>query len=154
MWHLATFKISVSLMFEQKKKKRFFYRISELMLPTLIQRYDKTNYFISRTKCYRLSGAKFYDCINTIYPFIKPFLDNKMSIFDEYGDFKENCYTFQGGNSVKIVLPPSEKRVYYKSNIKNNKNRLLFRSGFVHSRANRKSQKLSLLYKITKWQKI
>ena len=30
-------------------------------------------------------GATFYDCINTIYQFIKPFLDNKMSIFGEYG---------------------------------------------------------------------
>ena len=29
-----------------------------------------------------------YDCINTIYQFIKPFLDNKMSIFEEYGAFK------------------------------------------------------------------
>ena len=35
----------------------------------------------------RLSGAIFYDCINTIYLFIKPFLDNKMSIFDEYESF-------------------------------------------------------------------
>ena len=29
-----------------------------------------------------------YDCINTINQFIKPFLDNKMSIFEEYGAFK------------------------------------------------------------------
>ena len=28
-----------------------------------------------------------YDCINTIYQFIKPFLDNKMSIFEEYEPF-------------------------------------------------------------------
>ena len=33
------------------------------------------------------SGATFYDCISTIYQFIKPFLDNKMSIFEEYIDF-------------------------------------------------------------------
>ena len=39
-------------------------------------------------KFYRLSGATFYDCINTIYQFIKPFLDDKMSIFEEYGAFK------------------------------------------------------------------
>ena len=40
-------------------------------------------------KFYRLSGAIFYDCINIIYQFtcIKPFLDNKMSIFEEYGAF-------------------------------------------------------------------
>ena len=41
------------------------------------------------TKIFRLSGAEFYDCINTIYQFIKPFLDNKMSIFEEYAAFKE-----------------------------------------------------------------
>ena len=35
-----------------------------------------------------LSGAIFYDCINTIYEFIKPFMDNTMSIFEEYGAFK------------------------------------------------------------------
>ena len=39
-------------------------------------------------KFYRLSGATFYDCVNTIYQFIKPFLDNKMPIFEEYGAFK------------------------------------------------------------------
>ena len=36
-------------------------------------------------KFYRLSGATFYNFINTIYQFIKPFVDNKMSIFEEYG---------------------------------------------------------------------
>ena len=35
-----------------------------------------------------LSGATFYDNIYTIYQFIKPFLDNKMSIFEDYGAFK------------------------------------------------------------------
>ena len=40
-------------------------------------------------KFYRLSGATFYDCIiNTMYQFIKPFLDDTMSIFEEYGAFK------------------------------------------------------------------
>ena len=67
-----------------------FYRISELKLATLIQRYDK-NHFISRTRdkltFYRLSGAAFYDCINTIYQFTKTLLDNKMSTFEECGAF-------------------------------------------------------------------
>ena len=40
-------------------------------------------------KFYRLSGATFYDYINTIDQFIKSFLDNKMSIFEEYGAFKD-----------------------------------------------------------------
>ena len=39
-------------------------------------------------KFYRQSGATFYDCINTIYQFSKPFLDKKMSVFEEYGAFK------------------------------------------------------------------
>ena len=39
-------------------------------------------------KFYRQSGATFYDRINTIYQFIKPFLDKKMSTFEEYGAFK------------------------------------------------------------------
>ena len=42
----------------------------------------------TRLKFYRLSGVIFYDCINTIYQIIKPFLDNRMSIFEEYGAFK------------------------------------------------------------------
>ena len=69
-----------------------FYRIFELMLPTFIQRYNKKvisfliqfkNERLFELKFYRLSDATFYDYINTIYQFIKPFLDNKMSIFEE-----------------------------------------------------------------------
>ena len=41
-----------------------------------------------KLKFYRPSGTTFYDCINTIYKFIKPFLGNKLSIFEEYGTFK------------------------------------------------------------------
>ena len=55
------------------------------MLATLIQRYDnKSSHFKNerQLKFYRLSGATFYDCINTI--FIKLFLDNKMSVFEEF----------------------------------------------------------------------
>ena len=62
------------------------------MLATLIQRYDKNSFHFKKRdslKFYKLSGATFYDCINTIYQFIKPFLDNKMSIFEEYGAFKK-----------------------------------------------------------------
>ena len=42
-----------------------------------------------KLKFYRLSDATFYDRVNTTYQFIKPFLDNKMSIFEEYGAFNE-----------------------------------------------------------------
>ena len=61
------------------------------MLATIIQRYEKNHFIfdpVQELKFYRLSGATFYDCIiNTIYQFIKHFLDNEMSIFDEYGTF-------------------------------------------------------------------
>ena len=64
-----------------------FYGISELMLPTLIQtqRYDKKSFHFfliqfkkgDKLNFYRQSYATFYDCINTIYQFIEPFLDLK-----------------------------------------------------------------------------
>ena len=39
-------------------------------------------------KFYRLSDATLFDRINTMYQFIKPFLDKKkMSIFEDYGVF-------------------------------------------------------------------
>ena len=42
MWYLTTCKISVSLLFlKWIKNEMIFYRISELILATLIQRYDK-----------------------------------------------------------------------------------------------------------------
>ena len=47
-------------------------------------------------KFYRLSDATFYDCINTIYYFIKHFLDKKkMSTFEEYGAF-DYCSLWSG----------------------------------------------------------
>ena len=91
MWHLSAVKISVSLSFlNWIKNKMIFYHISELMLATLIQRYNKKSFHFKneRLKFYRLSSVPFYDCINTIYQFIKTFFDKKMSIFEEYGAFK------------------------------------------------------------------
>ena len=41
---------------------------------------------------YRLPGATFYDCINTIYQFIKHILDSKNSILGEYGAFNSLPY--------------------------------------------------------------
>ena len=98
MRHLTACKISVNLpVLNRIKNEMIFSGISELMLATIIQRYDKKSFhFLSKSrtrdllKFYRLSGATFYDCINTIYQFITPFLDNKMSIFEEYGAFKTN----------------------------------------------------------------
>ena len=57
------------------------------MLPTLIQRYNKDHFIFdpvqkggTKLKFYRLSDATFYDRINTIYLFIKPFLEKKCLI--------------------------------------------------------------------------
>ena len=58
-------------------------------------------------KFYRLSDATFYDCINTIYQFIKPFLDNKMSIFEKYGAI--NSFTAIGDdNTLANSVNPDE----------------------------------------------
>ena len=88
MWHLTASKISVSLSFVNWiKNEMIFYRISELMLATLIQRYDKKSFhFTNEALTEILLGVMchIFNCIYTIYVFIKPFLDNKMSIFEEY----------------------------------------------------------------------
>ena len=47
-------------------------------------------------KLYRLSDAIFYDYNNTIYQFIKPFLDKKY-VFEEYGAFISSCPLLQSG---------------------------------------------------------
>ena len=53
------------------------------MLPTLVQRYDKNEFIFDPVetretlKFYRLSDATFYNRINIIYQFIKPFFDKK-----------------------------------------------------------------------------
>ena len=73
-----------------------FYCFSELMLPTLIKRYDKKkkNTFLIQFKNQRLTEilqavrCHIYDRIKNIYQFIKSFLDKKMSVFEEYGAFK------------------------------------------------------------------
>ena len=56
------------------------------MLSTFIQRYDKSSRFLSSSKTrdklkfYRLSEVTFYDHIDTLYRFIKPFLNKKCLI--------------------------------------------------------------------------
>ena len=69
MWHMTAYKNSVSLAFlNWIKNEMIFYHISEFMLATLIQRYDKKSFhFYPVQKCeanwifYRLSDATFYD---------------------------------------------------------------------------------------------
>ena len=52
---------------------RFFLPISELMLATLIERYYKKSFHFKSKRLTEMSNATFYDCINTIYQYIKPF---------------------------------------------------------------------------------
>ena len=79
MWHLTACKISVCLSFlNWIENEMIFYRISELILATLLQRYDKKSFhFKNKRITEMLSDATFYDCINTIYQFIKHLLANK-----------------------------------------------------------------------------
>ena len=86
MCHLTACEISVSLsVLNWIKNEMIFYRISELMLATLILRYDKHFLFSSQLKFYRLSGATLYDHM-IIYQDIKPFFDNNKP--KEDGAFK------------------------------------------------------------------
>ena len=58
-------------------------------------------------KLYRLSGATFYDCIYTIYQFSKPLLENKMSVFEDYGTFNVWFNTFglaRRGSTIRFHL--------------------------------------------------
>ena len=85
IWQPVKFQL-VSHFLTGSKMKWLFYIISELMSATLILRYDKQSFHFwssSRTRDkLKFYSATFYDCINTIYQFTKPFLDNKMSIFE------------------------------------------------------------------------
>ena len=63
-----------------------------------------------------LSGATFYDCINTMYQFIKTFLDNKMSIFEGYGAFKIDIPYFKRETFRIISWTVSSDNVVKESN--------------------------------------
>ena len=99
MWQVTACKISVSLSFlKWIKSEIIFYRISELMLPILIQRYVKNHFILIRFKNEKLTenftGFQVPHFM-IIYQFIKPFLDNKMSIFEEYGAFNMTGYIWK-----------------------------------------------------------
>ena len=80
------------------------------MLPTLIQRYNRKPFHFliqfkirDKLKIYRLSDATFYDRINTIQQFIKPFTDKKkMSIFEVYGAFNGLVF-YVPFNIIKVI---------------------------------------------------
>ena len=116
MWQVTACKISVSLSFlKWIKSEIIFYRISELMLPILIQRYVKNHFILIQFKNEKLTenftGFQVPHFM-IIYQFIKPYLDNKMSIFEEYDCiYLENSAIFyQGDNLRDFVFCFSEKR--------------------------------------------
>ena len=54
--------------------KGFFYRISELMLATLTQKFDKKSFHFKNGRLTEiLQDVRCYDCVNTIFQFTKPF---------------------------------------------------------------------------------
>ena len=87
------------------------------MLAIVIQRYDKKSFHFKKERLTEiLQAVTFYDCINAIYLFIKPFLDNETSNFEEYGAFKmeqkikkriksESVYILQGCFETMISWP-------------------------------------------------
>ena len=85
MWHRTACKISVSLSF---LKCNDFYRISELMLPLLVQRNDE-NHFIFDPVQKRESNSNFTGCqmphfMIILIQLIKPFLDKKYGPFNTH----------------------------------------------------------------------
>ena len=66
----------------------------------------KKNHFTLTTrdslKVYRLSGAIFYDCMNTIYKFIKPVLGNKMFILRNMEPLNK-CYVWRCERDLRIT---------------------------------------------------
>ena len=65
------------------------------MLAALIQRHNKKIFWIQfknerLTEILQAVIRHVNDRINTTYNLTKPFLDNKMSIFEEYGAFKQS----------------------------------------------------------------
>ena len=97
MWHLAACKISVGLSF---LKWNDFYRISELMLATLIQGYDKKNHFsfdpVQKWEAsWNFTGCQMPHFMIVLIPYINLLNlswinTNKKHVFffEEYGAFK------------------------------------------------------------------
>ena len=94
-WH----RVKVQLVSRSWNEMTF---IVSLMLPTLIQGYDKKKSFHfwssskkrDEMKFYRLPEATFYDCINTIYQFIKPFVEKTNVYFWGIWSLQEQLWTY------------------------------------------------------------
>ena len=91
MWHLTACKISVSLSFLNWIKNEmifFYYRISELMLATLIQRYKIISFNLNFIGC----QVPHFMIVLTPYINLLNFSWIQMSIREEYEAFKAESY--------------------------------------------------------------
>ena len=86
MWHMTACKISVSLSFlKWVKNEMNFYRISELMLETLIQRHDKKIIsFQERETNWNFTGYQVSHVMIVLMPYI-----NLLNLSWEYGALNE-----------------------------------------------------------------
>ena len=86
-----------------------FYRTSELMLTTLIQRYDKKENDFDpvheRETNWNFTGCQVHYFMIVLILF-KPFLDNKMSIFEECGVLKRKDFAHSGSKSFLFWVDP------------------------------------------------
>ena len=86
MWLLTVCKISVSLSFLNWNKNEMIFIVPYVANFNSEIQYEIISFQELRDclKFYRLSSATFYDYI---YQFIKPFLENKMPVFEKYAAF-------------------------------------------------------------------
>ena len=86
MWHLTACKIPVSLVFELDQNRNNFLSYLWINVGNINSEiWWKIISFQERETKWNFIGCQAPH--NTIYQFIKPFLDDKMSIFEEYGAF-------------------------------------------------------------------
>ena len=64
-------------------------------------------------KFYRLSGATFYDYVNTIYQFIEPFLDNEMSILRNMELLRLKFRVNKSGLNPTVLFLPTVPRRFF-----------------------------------------
>ena len=71
MWHLTACKISVGLSFLNRiKNEMIFYRISELMLRTLIQRQDKKSFHFKNERLTEILQGQVPHFMIVLIPYI------------------------------------------------------------------------------------
>ena len=115
IWQPVKFQL-VSLFLNWIKNDIFFYRISELMLATLSQRYNKKSFHFKDRRLTEILRA--VRC-HILWLFLIPYINllslswiKKMSIFEEYGAFNHNlmphsAVSDKGLHSLLIPVCPN-----------------------------------------------